>query len=134
MIETLKIKLLDGMHAYHEWECDLEIPIDFNLEDLHLAILDAVGFDNDHLYEFRIGPSYYSKTAHSILCDDEAIEETLATLLLQVKGKKLFYMFDYGDSWLFQINKSRKKPFQAKPNVRYPRVAAESGKKPKQYP
>ena len=28
MIETLKVKLLDGMHAYNEWECALEIPID----------------------------------------------------------------------------------------------------------
>lgn len=134
MIETLKIKLLDGMYADHDWECDLEIPLDFNLEDLHLAILKAVGFDNDHLYEFRIGTSFYSKAAQSIMCDDALIGETIENLLLQAKGKKLFYMFDYGDSWLFQISKSRKKPFQAEPNVRYPRVSAKVGKKPKQYP
>ena len=52
MIETLKIKLLDGMHAYNEWECALEIPIDYNLDELHQAVLSAVDFDDDHMYEF----------------------------------------------------------------------------------
>ena len=39
MIETLKIKLLDGMHAYNEWECALEIPIDYSLDELHQPLL-----------------------------------------------------------------------------------------------
>lgn len=43
-------------------------------------------------------------------------------------------MFDYGDSWLFQISKSRKKPFNEMPNILYPRVLLESGVKPEQYP
>jgi hypothetical protein len=30
----------------------LELPSDFTLEDLHLAIQDAFAFDNDHLYSF----------------------------------------------------------------------------------
>jgi hypothetical protein len=135
MIETLKIKLLDGMHAQNEWECALEIPIDQSLDELHQAILCAVGFDNDHMYEFCIASSYYSSSAQRISCDDDKVtQETIDTILSKAKGKKLYYMFDYGDSWLFQINKSRKKRFNEKPDIFYPQVVLESGVKPEQYP
>lgn len=135
MIETLKIKLLDGMHAQNEWECALEIPIDDSLDELHQAILCAVDFDSDHMYEFRIASSYYSKSAQRISCDDDELtQETIGTILSKAKGKKLFYMFDYGDCWLFQINKSRKKPFNEKADTFYPQVVFESGVKPEQYP
>ncbi|PAJ70877.1 hypothetical protein CJF42_25950 [Pseudoalteromonas sp. NBT06-2] len=135
MIETLKIKLLDGMHANTDWECMLEIPVDHSLDELHQAILNAVGFENDHLFEFAIGNTYYSRSVLRISYDDEKIsQETVDSILPQVKGKKLFYMFDYGDSWLFQISKSRKKRFQEKVNTFYPRVSLESGIKPEQYP
>ena len=49
-------------------------------------------------------------------------------------GKKVFYMFDYGDSWLFQLTKSRKKPHAAEAGITYPRVVSEEGTKPDQYP
>lgn len=39
-----------------------------------------------------------------------------------------------GDSWLFQINKSRKKCFSEKLDTFYPKVVLESGVKPEQYP
>ena len=135
MIETLKIKLLDGIHAHNEWECALEIPIDHSLDELHQAILCAVSFENDHMYEFCIASSYYSRNAQRISCDDDKVtQETIETILSKAKGKKLFYMFDYGDSWLFQINKSRKKCFNEKSDTFYPRVVLEVGVKPEQYP
>ena len=54
MIWMLKVELLFG--AYAEEECIRVIEIDSSstLEDLHLAIQDAVDFDNDHLCEFYI--------------------------------------------------------------------------------
>jgi hypothetical protein len=135
VIETLKIKLLNGMHANNEWECTLEILIDCCLDELHQAIINAIGFDDDHMYEFCIGSSYYSRNALRIACDDDKIDqETIEIVLSNMKGKKLFYMFDYGDSWLFQINKSRKKRFNEIPDTFYPRVVLESGDKPEQYP
>ena len=135
MIEALKIKLLDGMHANADWECVLEIPGDYSLDELHQAILNAVGFENDHLFEFAIGHSYYSRSVLRISYYNEKItQETVDTILSQIKGKKLFYMFDYGDSWLFQISKSRKKRSDEDSSIFYPRVSLESGIKPEQYP
>ena len=47
---------------------------------------------------------------------------------------KLFYLFDFGDSWLFKISKSRKKEFEPVKGIKYPRVVKEEGEKPEQYP
>ena len=43
-------------------------------------------------------------------------------------------MFDYGDSWLFQVANTRKKPFPAEHGMRYPRLVNQLGTKPDQYP
>jgi hypothetical protein len=46
---------------------------------------------------------------------------------------KLFYWFDFGDDWKFQIKKARQeKP--PKPRVKYPRVIERAGRNPVQYP
>ena len=50
------------------------------------------------------------------------------------KGLKLFYWFDYGDDWKFQIYKSRKKPKEPESGKQYPAIVAEKGEKPEQYP
>jgi hypothetical protein len=48
-------------------------------------------------------------------------------------GYKIYYLFDFGDSWLFQIKKSRKK-LQNENGVKYPRVVKSAGVNPEQYP
>ena len=133
MIETLKIKLLSGM-TDNDWECMVEVPNDYSLYDLHGVIQQAVGFNNDHLFEFAIGRNYNPRSTIVIGCDDDGIDEKIDSILPKIKGKKLFYMFDYGDSWLFQISKSRKKSFKANPKIQYPRLTIEIGVKPEQYP
>ena len=135
MIWTFKIELYTGEYAENGWGVAVEIDPASTLEELHFTIQDAVEFDNDHLYEFFI-----SKTARSrdrVHFDDEnerIYSETLESLYPLEKGKKLYYMFDYGDSWLFKITKSRKSPQEPQQDVEYPRVINEVGEKPEQYP
>jgi hypothetical protein len=50
-----------------------------------------------------------------------------------LSGLKLYYLFDFGDHWLFEITKSRKTAKKAK-GIRYPRVIESVGKNPEQYP
>ena len=135
MIWILKIELLFGLYAKEECIRVIEIDASSTLEDLHLAIQEAVDFDNDHLYEF-----YISRTERSrdrIRFDDEnggIYDVTLESLYPLGKGKKLFYLFDYGDNWVFQITKSRKKPTEPMKGIEYPRVVERVGKNPEQYP
>lgn len=125
MILTLTVKLF-----YGDWTATLEIEGSDTLEDLHLAIQDAVDFDNDHLYEFYIARTLRSRDR--IRYDNE--EVTLDSIFPLATGKKLFYLFDYGNSWYFQIGSGRKRPFPAVVGIQYPRIIAESGTKPQQYP
>ena len=135
MIWLLKVELLSGAYAEDDWECELEIESTATLEDLHFAIIEAVNFDNDHLYEFYTSRTERSQDRQRLDEENgEIYHRTLESLYPLEKGKKLFYMFDYGDSWLFKITKSRKKPHDADPNIEYPTLLKTAGKPPEQYP
>ena len=66
--------------------------------------------------------------------DDAASATTLEGLFPLPKDRRLFYQFDYGDNWIFQISRARNKPFAAEPGTEYPRLIGETGEKPPQYP
>jgi hypothetical protein len=135
MIWTFKVELLYGAYAKEECVRVIEIESSSTLEDFHFAIQNTVEFENDHLYEF-----YTSRTDRSrdrIRFDDEngkLYDLTLENLYPLEKRKKLFYLFDYGDHWLFNISKNRKKPQQPEMGIKYPRVIERIGKNPEQYP
>lgn len=135
MIITLKVTLLYGLNAKHPWEGSLELEEDTTLGELHDIIQRVVNFDDDHLYEFFIA---LTPTSRDQTCFDDENEKvystTIGSLFPLPKKRKLFYLFDYGDSWTFQIAKTRKKPFAAVDGVYYPRLLEEKGQKPEQYP
>ena len=134
MILTLTIKLVRGYNA-QTWKTTLEIDESATLEDLHKATQKAVDFDDDHLYEFYIARTERSRERISFDDENEGLYEcTLSSVFPLETGKKFFYLFDYGDNWLFQITPSRKKPFSPVAGIKYPRVIAEFGTKPQQYP
>jgi hypothetical protein len=136
MIWTLRVELLDGLHAGEE-ECVrvIEIVSSATLEDLHLAIQDAVDFDNDHLYEFYVARTERSRDRQRFDEENGGIgTTTLEDIYPLEKGKKLYYLFDYGDNWRFKITKIRKKPHPPLEDIEYPRVIESTGGNPDQYP
>jgi len=135
MIIELKVTLEDGMYAEERWDGVLAIDASATLEDLHFAIQEAVGFDNDHLYEFYIARTDRSRERDQFDEENEGIfKMTLKDLFPLPDKKHLYYMFDYGDSWLFKISKTRKKAWEPEPGFTYPRLILETGEKPEQYP
>ncbi len=144
MIFTLKVTLLGGMYAESECIRTIEIDSSSTLENLHLAILHAVGFDNDHLYEFYVSRTERSRDRQRFTNfdgydeeeeeDGNSDEETLESLFPLEKGKNLYYLFDFGDSWRFKITKSRKRPTEPEKGVRYPQIVESIGNDPEQYP
>lgn len=135
MIWTIKIQLLYGRFAEEEWESIVEVESSSTLEDMHYTVQYAVDFDNDHMYEF-----YVSRTDRSrdrVLFDNEnekIYTTTLENLYPLKKNKNLYYMFDYGDSWLFKISKTRKKLHEPVKGIEYPLLIEEKGRVPEQYP
>lgn len=75
------------------------------LEDLHLCIQEAFDFDNDHLYSFFMDGKRYSDDAYHSTYGDEPpfTDEAVIGKLELYKGKKILYLFDYGDSWEFLL-------------------------------
>lgn len=137
MITTLKIELYFGGYTENLNECIriIEIDEESDLEDLHLVIQQSVGFDNDHMYEFFIANSTHSREKIRFDDENEGIwEYEIKELFPLPKHKKLFYLFDYGDSWYFRISKTRHKEKIMDPKLKYPRLIKKIGKNPEQYP
>jgi hypothetical protein len=141
MIWTLQIKLVSGRWAEKDWAATIALDASSTLEDLHDIIQQAVDFDNDHLYSFFVARTPWSRDRVGYDEEDENGEEdnalsttTLENLFPLPKDRKLFYLFDYGDNWIFQISRTRNKPFVAEPGTQYPLLIGESGEKPPQYP
>jgi hypothetical protein len=107
------------------------------LDDLHLAIQNAIDWDADHLYSFFMnGKSGDQHYAFSCPFDKEsppfADEAVIGALGLMPKHKFL-YLFDYGDCHEFAVEVVGILARREK-GVRYPRVLESHGEAPQQYP
>jgi hypothetical protein len=135
MIWTLNIDLIFGLYAEESWQGTFEIDSSSTLDELHHAIQMALNFDDDHLYEFYVARTQRSRDRLRFDDDNgEVYDTTLKSVYPLGKGKKLYYLFDYGDNWLFKITKSRRRPLEPVKGVRYPRLVGVVGTTPIQYP
>ncbi|MBU0518833.1 plasmid pRiA4b ORF-3 family protein [bacterium] len=126
MIWMIKVKLC---YCEPEISRTIEIDSDAALTTLHRAIQNAVDFDNDHLYEYFLGRSPTSRVRK--IGKNNRLS---AVFPLPEKGLKLYYLFDFGDEWTFQISKSTQKEQPPVSGVKYPRVVSSKGENPEQYP
>ena len=133
MIITLTFTLRRGSYLKHDWQASVEIEQDYTLDDIHFVIQDLVGFDNDHLYDFFLATSQYNLRSQYSLDDELGYERTIGSMFPLPKHRKLFYLFDWGDMWVFQISKDRKRPKEAEKRKKYPRVVSKAGRRPQQY-
>jgi hypothetical protein len=104
MIWTIKVVLWSGFCDDISWEAKIEIDSSSSLDDLHLAIQKYVEFDNDHLYEFYTSRNERSKNRMRYSDENGSVFNTTLDMLYPLKkGDSLYYLFDYGDSWIFKI-------------------------------
>jgi hypothetical protein len=135
MIQTFKVTLMFGLYAKSDWEGVFEIDTSSTLNDVHHAIQKALDFDDDHLYEFYTARTNRSRPEQTFNDENEGIYKMkLEKLYPLPQGRHLFYLFDYGDNWLFKISKMRTNEQPPVPGVQYPRLIQEIGEKPEQYP
>ena len=118
----------------------IEIDSKSSLFDLHNFIQDAADFGHDHLFEFFAGRSPRNrKVVFGGYNDDweERLDIYCDTCLEHIyplpKSCKLYYRFDFGDNWYFEIRKGRKKPREAEEGIHYPRIVKLIDPAPQQY-
>lgn len=137
-IYTLKVECIGGMNWEESCIRVIEIEEDDTLYSLHLAIQKAVDFDNDHLFRFYAGRTWRN-SRQSLTNNDswdespDDFDEITLNQVYPLENKKLYYQFDFGDDWIFEIRKKRDSK-DADPKVKYPRLIESIGPNPVQYP
>ncbi|MBM3500421.1 MAG: plasmid pRiA4b ORF-3 family protein [Armatimonadetes bacterium] len=122
----------------------IEIRGDQTLQDLHLAIFDAFGREEEHMYEFQFGTGPHDRSGDRYVlpmefhdpfdAGDQATGDLMVTTIdsldLEV-GRAFGYWFDFGDNWYHEIDVVA--IGEVVPRRRYPRVTERVGESPPQY-
>ena len=136
-MNTYTFNIQDG----EGYELTIAISGNVNLYGLAALIIDSIGFDLDHAFGFynNLRNPYKSTEAYTVFADmgeaedegemgvdDISIEEVFK------KGKKMIFLFDYGDDWQFLLHCIAVEP--AKSNRKVCKVVSQKGTPPVQYP
>jgi hypothetical protein len=103
------------------------------LYDMHMEIQEAFNFDNDHLYTFYMdGKRSRKNYFNSDMCSDGPFvhQAVIGELGLYI-GKRILYLFDYGDMWQFNVNLVE--ILNDEKEISVPRVIESKGEAPEQY-
>ncbi len=139
MTVKLRIECVQGM--YLKEECVRVVAMDdsASLWDLHQVIQDAVSFDRDHPFEFYTANSASPWAEKNFITLVEGLnekEDVFADTQLKdiwpLGRKKLYYWFDFGDDWIFEIRKMRSSKADALLDT--PQILERVGPNPEQYP
>ena len=147
-IYTVRVRILGGFLAPEDarsiWR-EIEVAANQTLEDLGEAIPLAFGFDDPHLWSFFLNGRAWDPTSEYALDSQPdpfggpPARVARRALIRDVpfpgaSGKKEFlFVFDYGDEWHFGVKLVRQSP-TVEAGARYPRVVAQVGDAPPQYP
>lgn len=82
------------------------VPPSIPLSSLHEVIQAAMGWDNEHLYHFKVGKQTFSEPDFDLDTGLSSHDTTLADCLGAVRKrlpKALQYLYDFGDSWYHTV-------------------------------
>jgi hypothetical protein len=133
------------MQEYHfqirhdDFSAELAVGGDCSLYGLAELIIQAVGFDFDHAFEFcdNLKNPYHSKERYTLFADigeeadDPGVKKTRLSAVFRPRRKMVFH-FDYGDDWFFIVTCTAIKESSAKRPFR--KIVATHGTAPQQYP
>jgi len=136
-ILTLEVTLIGGAWAGDRWARVIEIPDTASLGDLHDFIQTVIEFYDDHLFEFYAGRNWRNRSVEFgdplDLDNYGEYDQILLSEVYPLKGIKLYYLFDFGDDWRFEIKRRRKRKIPQSA-LSYPRIIEAEGENPQQYP
>jgi hypothetical protein len=91
------------------------VPDNYILADLHQVIQQSLGWTNSHMHAFRPARQGFGPV-------EDLTESTLVQRVLDRKGRKILYEYDFGDGWLHEILLEKILPHDG--NVIYPSCLA----------
>ncbi len=90
----------------------IQVPETYNFWDLHVAIQDAMGWEDYHLHEFKIrnpktGKIYYLTTPDEVIdtFDNNMLNEKKERISkwFTMSNREGEYTYDFGDMWVHKI-------------------------------
>ncbi len=133
MLNNISIKSLHSPLGELSWTRVISVKQELNLTELHEIIIKELGFWDEHLFQFIV---------NDISLDEDYIEDCFQCRehyksfklcdLLTTQGTQLFYNYDFGDNWIFEIKQTINSPINLR-NKNY-RIIKKIGNKVKQYP
>lgn len=150
--EKVPIEPPDGVYVFRvslgRPACTIELRASQTLPELANAIRCAFGWDEDHLYKFAMTDDIHERRfvlppadaeiaplefgAGATDAEPSAFDLPIGALGLP-KGHRFVFRYDFGDDNRFEVVVAATHPHR-EPRVRYPHVAARTGKSPVQYP
>lgn len=110
--KTLRLKIqMKGVIKPPMWR-QVEVPADFNFEQLNDVIQIATGLEHAHLWQFQkqaydkgflIGTTPTDDYGFGVEEVTNEASETCIYSVLHDKGDKLEYIYDFGDDWIFTV-------------------------------
>ena len=141
---TFKVALDSDKRTYRV----IEISGNQTVDTFHEIIFDAFDRDEEHLYSLyltrkpikNVNRRYdFSEYTNSEAAEDvhdarihDAYSTNLEDLNLNIKDK-LYYLFDFGDSWWHEITVLSINDLNIGANKGYPKIMKKAGKSPPQY-
>jgi hypothetical protein len=106
----------------------VEVPVTIRLDDLHFVLQIAIGWQNCHPFEFRVG-----ETAWGLLDRDDPgssprAAETATLVDVLALAKTFRYDYVYGEDWGHKVELEAIE--RAVPGVDYPRLVSAQGRCP----
>jgi hypothetical protein len=104
------------------------------LLDLHRAIQEAYGFDDEHRYAFFMDGQPYSRQRYEAPGEGRGpfVDQARLGELGLAVGQQFLYLFDFGDEWRFRVTLEAILPDE--PLVLRPELVRGKGRSPEQYP
>jgi len=144
-IYTFKVALDFDKRTYRV----IEICGNQTLDTFHETIFDAFDRDEEHLYSFYLTrkpiksinrrhdfTEYTSSEAAEDGYADSQMHDAYSTNIEQLNLRlkdKLYYLFDFGDSWWHEITLLSVNDLNITANKNYPKIIKKVGKSPVQY-
>lgn len=95
----------------------LDVPLALPLDALHLVFQSAFAWENYHLYAFETKTATYTNFEPGP--DDFPTDGACLADLIQRKGSRFVYLYDFGDGWVHDVKVEAMAP--PEPGAVYPR-------------
>jgi hypothetical protein len=105
----------------------VEVPVDIRLDDLHFVLQIAIGWQNGHPFEFRIGDRIWGLRDRDIETNPIAAEQATLADILALGG---IFKYDYvlGEDWEHTVTLLARSSLRD--GVRYPHLVSAEGRCP----